>query len=97
MRFDTLNEWLVWQESCHSSEIELGLERVGAVARTMGLTLDRSKVITVAGTNGKGSTVAVLNTLLRSAGYSVACFTSPHFYAITSELSSTTVTSVTSF
>ena len=79
MRFDTLNEWLVWQESCHSSEIELGLERVGAVARAMGLTLDRSKVITVAGTNGKGSTVAVLNTLLRSAGYSAACFTSPHF------------------
>jgi dihydrofolate synthase/folylpolyglutamate synthase len=79
MRFDTLEKWLVWQESCHSSEIELGLERVGQVASIMGLTLDGSKVVTVAGTNGKGSTVAVLNALLRSAGYSVACFTSPHF------------------
>ncbi|MEH6557099.1 MAG: bifunctional tetrahydrofolate synthase/dihydrofolate synthase [Oceanicoccus sp.] len=79
MRFDTLEKWLVWQESCHSSEIELGLERVGQVASIMGLTLDDSKVVTVAGTNGKGSTVAVLNALLRSAGYSVACFTSPHF------------------
>lgn len=79
MRFDTLEEWLIWQESCHSSEIELGLERVGTVASIMGLTLGDSKVVTVAGTNGKGSTVAVLNALLRSAGYSVACFTSPHF------------------
>ncbi len=79
MRFETLEEWLIWQESCHSSEIELGLERVGTVASMMGLTLNDSKVVTVAGTNGKGSTVAVLNALLRSAGYSVGCFTSPHF------------------
>jgi len=79
MRFDTLDEWLSWQESCHSSEIDLGLARVGAVAAAMGLSLDRTNVITVAGTNGKGSTVAVLNALLLSAGYSVGCFTSPHF------------------
>ena len=79
MRFDTLQDWLQWLESCHPTEIELGLDRVGEVAARMSLTLNQCKVVIVAGTNGKGSCVASLNALLRSAGYKVGCFTSPHF------------------
>jgi dihydrofolate synthase/folylpolyglutamate synthase len=79
MRFDTLQDWLQWLESCHPNEIDLGLDRVGNVAARMSLTLNQCKVVVVAGTNGKGSCVASLNALLRSAGYEVGCFTSPHF------------------
>ncbi len=79
MRFDQLEDWLDWQESCHPSEIELGLERVGKVARSMSVSLSDCQVITVAGTNGKGSCVATINALLLSAGYRVGCYTSPHF------------------
>lgn len=79
MRFDQLQDWLEWQESCHPSEIELGLERVANVARAMAISLSNCQVITVAGTNGKGSCVATLNALLLSAGYRIGCYTSPHF------------------
>lgn len=79
MRFNSLEDWLLWQQSCHPNEIELGLDRVSRVAKSMALDLNEPTVITVAGTNGKGSTVAVLNKLLLSAGYTVGCFTSPHF------------------
>ncbi|ARN75926.1 bifunctional tetrahydrofolate synthase/dihydrofolate synthase [Oceanicoccus sagamiensis] len=79
MRFDQLQDWLEWQESCHPSEIELGLERVASVAQAMAISLTDCQVITVAGTNGKGSCVATLNALLLSAGYRVGCYTSPHF------------------
>ncbi len=79
MQFDTLQDWLKWLESCHPSEIDLGLQRITQVAERMALSLAASKVITVAGTNGKGSCVATLNTLLLHAGYKVGCFTSPHF------------------
>lgn len=79
MRFDSLQGWLQWQQSCHPSEIDLGLQRIGQVASTMSLTLDQCQVVTVAGTNGKGSCVAALNALLLSAGKQVGCFTSPHF------------------
>ncbi len=79
MRFKQLQDWLEWQESCHPSEIELGLERVGNVANAMAISLSDCQVITVAGTNGKGSCVATLNAFLLSAGYRVGCYTSPHF------------------
>ncbi|MFA7553270.1 MAG: bifunctional tetrahydrofolate synthase/dihydrofolate synthase [Spongiibacteraceae bacterium] len=79
MRYDTLQDWLQWLETCHPSEIDLGLARVGHVAELMALSLGDTKVVTVAGTNGKGSCVASLNALLLSAGYQVGCFTSPHF------------------
>jgi dihydrofolate synthase/folylpolyglutamate synthase len=79
MRFDTLQDWLLWQQTSHSSDIDLGLQRVGQVASRMGLNLANSQVVTVAGTNGKGSCVATLNALLLSAGQRVGCFTSPHF------------------
>ena len=79
MRFNSLDEWLVWIEASHASEIELGLERTFQVAENLQLDFSSKTVITVAGTNGKGSCVATLNTLLVKAGYTVGCYTSPHF------------------
>lgn len=77
-RFTTLAEWLAWQETLHPVAIELGLERVAAVARDLDLLTPACPVITVAGTNGKGSSVALLEAILRAAGYRVGCYTSPH-------------------
>ncbi len=76
--FTTLNEWLRWQESLHITDIELGLERCRVVADAMGLKAPAKTVVTVAGTNGKGSSVAMLDSIWRAAGYSVAKYTSPH-------------------
>ena len=78
MRFDNLDDWLEWQLSLHSQTIELGLERVSAVAQRLGIGEIASTVITVAGTNGKGSTVASYEAWLHAAGYSVGSYTSPH-------------------
>lgn len=78
MEFPSLEEWLIWQESLHPSTIDLGLERPGEVLRTMGMERPDYTVITVAGTNGKGSSVAMLDAILRAAGYRVGCYTSPH-------------------
>lgn len=74
----TLSEWLAWQERLHPSEIELGLERVGAVLARLQPAPPPFRVITVAGTNGKGSCVAMLEAILRAAGYRVGAYTSPH-------------------
>lgn len=74
----SLEHWLQRLESIHPREIELGLERVCAVARTLELLPVPQPVVTVAGTNGKGSTVAVLDALLQEAGYRTGTFTSPH-------------------
>ncbi len=78
MRFATLADWLAWLEQCHPREIDLGLERVSKVAERMGLLSTKAKVITVGGTNGKGSCVTAIAALLRGAGYSVGVYTSPH-------------------
>ena len=75
----SLNEWLAYIEAGHPTEIELGLDRVASVAQRMGIDLSCSKVITVAGTNGKGSTTAMLDSILRSADYRTGVYTSPHF------------------
>ena len=74
----TLSEWLKYQESLHESPIDLGLERVGQVASRMGVPRIQSPVITVAGTNGKGSCVALLESIFIEAGYRVGSYTSPH-------------------
>jgi dihydrofolate synthase/folylpolyglutamate synthase len=74
----TLAEWLSYQERTHPREIELGLDRVRAVWEAMGAPRPAPIVITVGGTNGKGSTVAFLEGMLRAAGYRVGCYTSPH-------------------
>ena len=75
----SLAEWLALQEAAHPKSIDLGLERVAAVARRLGVDRPGSAVITVGGTNGKGSTVAHLEALGLAAGRSVGLFTSPHF------------------
>lgn len=65
-------------ETLHPHEIELGLARVRAVQQRMDLTNLPFPVITVGGTNGKGSTVTMLEAILHAAGYKVAAYTSPH-------------------
>ena len=74
----SLEQWLQRLETIHPREVELGLERISTVAHTLGLLPVAQPVVTVAGTNGKGSTVAVLEALLQDAGYRPGTFTSPH-------------------
>lgn len=78
MRFSTLADWLRWQEQLHPNPIDLGLERVRRVLESMHLEQPPFKVLTVGGTNGKGSCVAFLDAVLRAQGYKVGAYTSPH-------------------
>jgi len=73
----TLAEWLSFIERQHPASIALGLERVEAVRARLALRFD-CPVITVGGTNGKGSTCAMLEAMLRAAGYRSGLYTSPH-------------------
>lgn len=73
-----LQEWLSYLEQLHSKDIDLGLQRVQQVVEAAGLERPARFVITVAGTNGKGSTVCYLHNILRQAGYQVGVYTSPH-------------------
>ncbi|MEA5444546.1 bifunctional tetrahydrofolate synthase/dihydrofolate synthase [Gammaproteobacteria bacterium AB-CW1] len=73
-----LTQWLRWLEGLHSSAIDLGLERLRPVCQAMGLDRPPFRVLTVAGTNGKGSSVAVAAALLTAAGHRVGSYTSPH-------------------
>ena len=77
----TLSDWLAWIETLHPRTIELGLERVHAVLDTMGLRRPAFAAITITGTNGKGSTTVMCETILRHAGYRVGAYTSPHLIA----------------
>lgn len=74
----SLTDWLDWLLQLHAQEIELGLERVQQVAKQLDVLTPAPFVITVAGTNGKGSSVAMLVSILREAGYKVGSYTSPH-------------------
>jgi dihydrofolate synthase/folylpolyglutamate synthase len=74
----SLQEWLQIQETVHGQGIDLGLDRVRSVALHLQLLPVPARSIIVAGTNGKGSTVACLECLLRANGYRVGAFTSPH-------------------
>ena len=74
----TLAEWLSYQERVNVHSIELGLDRVRVVWQRMGAPAPARRTITVGGTNGKGSTVALLEAMLTAAGLRVAAFTSPH-------------------
>lgn len=73
----TLDQWLRHCERLHAAKIALGLDRVSAVARRMGIRFS-VPVITVAGTNGKGSTCAMLESIAMQAGYRTGVYTSPH-------------------
>jgi len=77
INMQTLNDWLAHCEQLHSKNIDMGLDRVRAVADRMGLAF-ACPVITVAGTNGKGSTCAMLEAVLLQAGYRTGVYTSPH-------------------
>jgi dihydrofolate synthase/folylpolyglutamate synthase len=74
---NTLAGWLTYLESLHPKTIALGLERVAQVKQRLNLNPD-FPVITVGGTNGKGSVCAMLESILHAAGYRVGCYTSPH-------------------
>ncbi|MZI93411.1 bifunctional tetrahydrofolate synthase/dihydrofolate synthase [Vibrio sp. CAIM 722] len=73
-----LTVWLDYLTHIHTSAIDLGLERVSAVAEKARLTKPAPTVITVAGTNGKGSTCALMEAILLDAGYKVGVYNSPH-------------------
>ena len=74
----TLAEWLDYQQRVHPRAIELGLERVRAVWQRLGAPRPAPVVISVGGTNGKGSTVAFLQAMLAASGKRVGAYTSPH-------------------
>ncbi|MGV0005805.1 MAG: bifunctional tetrahydrofolate synthase/dihydrofolate synthase [Candidatus Porifericomitaceae bacterium WSBS_2022_MAG_OTU9] len=74
----SLEQWLHWQQQLHLKQMELGLERCRQVAGRMGLLPLPFPVISVAGTNGKGSSVAMCESILHAAGYKVGAYTSPH-------------------
>ena len=76
-----LQEWLDWQTQLHPSAIELGLERVAAVWQRLGPERLSCPVITVGGTNGKGSCVAMIEAMALAAGYRCIAYTSPHLLA----------------
>ncbi|WP_372012346.1 bifunctional tetrahydrofolate synthase/dihydrofolate synthase [Pseudoxanthomonas sp. 10H] len=73
-----LQDWLAFIEHQHPSAIAMGLGRVREVAGRLGLERPAAQVITVAGTNGKGSTVAFIEAIARAGGWTVGAYTSPH-------------------
>ncbi len=78
MRYERLTDWLSWQEGLHPNAIDLGLDRLRLVMQRLQLSNPACPVMTVAGTKGKGSCVALLESILTQAGYRVGVFTSPH-------------------
>jgi dihydrofolate synthase/folylpolyglutamate synthase len=80
IRFARLDGWLHWQQSLHPSAIDLGLGRIRRVLDRSGWRRAPYPVITVGGTNGKGSCVALLEAMLQAGGYRVGAFTSPHLH-----------------
>jgi len=74
-----LSDWLAWLETLSPNEIELGLERVSEVLHRLDLDMP-AQIILVAGTNGKGSSVAMTDALLRASGLRVGAYTSPHVH-----------------
>ena len=77
-RFDTVNEWLEWQQTVHPLNIDFKLERILSVYEKLEVSRVAKKIITVAGTNGKGSTVSFLENILCNNRLNVGTFTSPH-------------------
>jgi dihydrofolate synthase/folylpolyglutamate synthase len=77
-RPDTLSAWLDFIQAQHPRAIELGLDRVRRVAAALGLDRPARQVISVGGTNGKGSTVAFIEAIARAGGWKVGAYTSPH-------------------
>lgn len=74
----TLDQWLSYISAVHPREIELGLSRIKSVAKALGLAKVAPQIVTIAGTNGKGSCVAYLESLLEASSIRTAAYTSPH-------------------
>lgn len=81
-----LSQWLHYLEHLHPVNIDMGLARVKQVFDALSLSFTNTKVITVAGTNGKGTTCAALEALLIAHGHSVAVYSSPHIHEFTERL-----------
>ncbi len=75
---DSLSQWLAWLETIHPVSIDMGLDRVGQVADRLNMRPVDKPLVLVGGTNGKGSTVAMLSAIYTAAGYRVGSYTSPH-------------------
>jgi len=83
----TIDNWLAYIESIHTSTIEMGLERARQVLNNLNFKLPaKSRVITIAGTNGKGTTLALLEQLGLDHGLNVGAYTSPHIFHFTERL-----------
>jgi len=74
----SLAEWLQWQETLNPAEIDLSLERIQELVVRLNIQPPQGRVFTVAGTNGKGSTSAVIAGVLRQGGLRVGVYSSPH-------------------
>ena len=77
-KFNTINEWLDWQQTIHPLNIDFKLERILSVYKKLNISSIANKIITVAGTNGKGSTVSFLESVISKKNFRVGTFTSPH-------------------
>ena len=78
MKNFNLDEWIDWQCKLHSTNMDFNLSRIKKVANRLNIHKTKSKIFTVAGTNGKGSTVSILESILIESGYNVGSYTSPH-------------------
>src|SRR3990167_10082244 len=78
VNFPSMRTWLDYIAKIHTSAIDLGLQRILPIATHLQLTHFLCPVITVGGTNGKGSVVVTLQQIYKAAGYKVAAYTSPH-------------------
>jgi dihydrofolate synthase/folylpolyglutamate synthase len=86
VHLSTLSAWLDWIGSVHNKEIDLGLDRIHKVASRLGVLKPSCKLVTVGGTNGKGSVVAGLEAIYLAAGYRTGAFTSPFLFVHNEEV-----------
>ena len=77
-QFKSLDEWLNWQQNLHPKNIDFKIERIKSVYNKLNIKQIAKKIVIIAGTNGKGSTVAILESLLHESKFKVGSFTSPH-------------------
>ena len=80
MEKKSLSDWMITLEQKNSKRISLGLDRCKKVKKALGIGLIGKQVITVAGTNGKGSSIALLESFFLNCGYTVGTYTSPHLF-----------------
>ena len=79
----TLDNWLEWQQSLNLNEIDLSLDRINAVKEKVGFQQPDIDIFLVAGTNGKGSILSYIRTILQENKFLVHCYISPHLESIT--------------